>query len=552
MKQKLIAQSIAVLLGLLAINWVVNRFAMQWDLTQEKRYSLTSDSKQLLGSLEEPMEVYVFLENDKLPAAFKRLQQETRELLRQFERESGGKLSFTFENPVKNLTGEERQKTMLELQQRGITATNVRVKSKDGYSENVIFPGALINYGERQFPVQLLSGQGGQGDLNQSIELLEYRFANAIAKLKKDKVATVAFTAGHDELNASQLMDLRQSLGQNFIQSKSIDLAAQNLSPEEVDVLVVAKPKTEFSEQEKFKIDQFLMNGGRAIFAIDPMKMELDSLKTQWGGRNVAVDYKLNLDDMLFKYGVRLNRNLVRDLQSKPIPIIVDDNGQSQLFPWTFYPVITAEGGHITTENIPPVSLEFVSSIDTLKVPGLKKSVLLRSSENAGLVANPVLVDLEELRNPPPNSAFTQQNLPVAVLLEGEFTSIFQHRAAPMEVQLSRKDKSIPTAIAVIADGDVMQNTVLPNGENLPLGYDRNIGEQFGNKEFMLNLIDYLINPEHPLQARNKQYKIRLLNQTKAEEQKSKWQSLAVGLPLLLIGLFGMIFILWRKRKWGK
>jgi len=549
MKKWLITGTVVVFIGILAANWLASNFYLQADLTQEQRYSMAKETKQLLRNVEQPVEVFVFLESDQLPSAFKRLQQETRTLLRQFEQESNGQISFKFEDPIKNLTAEERQNTILELQERGISPTNVRVKTKSGFSENLVFPGALINFGEKQFPVQLLSGQRGQEDLNRSIELLEYRFANAIAKLQRDNIATVGFLQGHGELSPQQSLDLRQTLGDNFVRSRAIDLTVDTLLPQETPLLIVAKPTAAFSEADKFQIDQYIMHGGKVIFAIDAMKMELDSLKTTWGGRNVAVDYPLNLDDQLFKYGLRINKNLVRDLQSKPIPIIVDDTGQSELMPWTFYPVVSADQQHITTKNVSPISFEFVSSIDTLSIPGINTTVMLESSANTGLVANPVLVDLEELRNPPRQGAFTQQNLPLAVLLEGQFTSLYQYRSAQIDYPLQRQDQSTQTSICVISDGDILKNEILPNGETLPLGYDRGTGEQFGNKEFMMNLIDYMLDPYHPLQARNKEFQIRLLNQTKVDQQRANWQFMSIALPLILLAVLGVLFHVVRKRR---
>ncbi len=536
---------------ILAFNVLPRFFTTQIDLTEEKRYSLSPVTKELLQNMDEQMEVFVFLDNEQLPSAFKKLQKETRTLLRQFERESKGKISFKFENPLKGQTAKEQQETLYEIQQRGITPTNVRIKTKNGFNEELILPGALINFQDKQVPVQLLSGVRGQEDVNQSIELLEYRFANAISKLQLKQQPMIGFATGHGELSEIETEDLRYSLSKNLVASKTINLKKDELLPNEISALIIAKPRETFSEETKFKIDQYLMNGGKLVVALDAMKMELDSLSTRWGGRNVAVDYQLNLDDLLFKYGIRVNRNLVRDLQSKPIPLVIDENGQTELFPWTFYPVSSADENHVITQNIDPVSFEFVSGLDTLSVPDLSPTVLLKSSNDAGLVANPVLVDLQELRNPPPAGAFTQQNIPLAVLVEGNFPSLYQYRSAQAEISLERKDKSGKTAIAVVADGDIFKNTVIPNGESLPLGYDRNLGEQFGNQEFALNLIDYLLDDTHPLSARNKQFQIRLLNQIKAEQEKGKWQAVSMVLPLVCIGLFGLLFTWIRRRKFG-
>lgn len=542
-----------LLFVLVAFNAFVSRKSIQIDFTKEKRYTLTQSTENLLRNVNDPVQIYVFLQDEQLPSHFKRLQTATRSLLDNYRKISGGRVQYRFENPLKGFSAEEQNEILVDLQQRGISPTNVRIKTKNGFSENLIFPGALVEYGGKQFPVQLLTGQRGQSDINRSLELLEFNFANAISKLMSGGIGQVGFAQGNGELSGLETEDFRQALAYNYYQSRDLNLHEIDSIPQSVNVLVVAKPEQPFSEAEKFKIDQYIMNGGKVIWAIDMMKMNLDSLRTVWGGRNVAVDFNLNLDDQLFKYGARINRNFTRDLQSKPIPVVVDENGQTQLFPWTFFPVVSGGEDHITTENLNPVSLEFVSTIDTVGTPNIEKTILLESSENAGVVANPVLIDLEELRSPPPNSAFVLQNLPMAVLLEGEFSSLYEYRSAPVENwQQQRKDVSKPTKQVVISDGDVLRNTVLPNGQTLPLGFDKNLGEQFGNKEFLINLVDYLANENNVLEARNKQVEMRLLNQTKVEEQKGKWQLLSFLIPILFLTVICSLFYFIRKWRFAR
>ncbi len=550
-QRKLKIQVLIFIIVLIVVNVFSRRVHWQWDLTQDKRYTISDETKIILRNLTEPVDAYVFLQDENLPSAFKKLQQSTKNLLIQFEHESNGMLRFQFENPIKNQNTKQQNETILNLQSRGISPTNVRIKTKQGYSEQLIFPGALLNSGEIQFPVQLLSGQKGQQDINRSIELLEYQFINAISKLQRGYVPTVAFSQGHGELSPIETQDLRTALQYNFYSIKDTEVNENKPISDSIDLLIIAKANQEFTEAEKFSIDQFVMRGGKLIFAIDQMKMEIDSLKTVWGGKNVAVDLQLNLDDLLFTYGLRINRNLVRDLQSKPIPIVVDEQGQTQLMPWTFYPVVSSGDSSNIVKNIKPVSFEFVSSIDTLSNASFSAQVLLHSSENSGLVANPVYVTLEELRDPPPISSFSLQHLPLAVLMVGEFPSLYKFRGLPVDYTNHQKKSSEYTSVALIADGDVLKNTVLPNGEILPLGFDRATAQQFGNKEFLLNLIDLMMNPNHPLEARNKDYTIQLLNQTKAETERSKWQFLAFFYPILSILLFAMVVYFMRKRKYA-
>ncbi|MBX2844676.1 MAG: gliding motility-associated ABC transporter substrate-binding protein GldG [Saprospiraceae bacterium] len=522
----------------------------RFDLTEEKRYTISESTKDILRNVNEPVDIYVFLQNQNLSADFKRLQKSTRDLMQTFKRTSRGQVQFTFEDPLKGLGPQERQQTLIDLQQRGVVATNARIKTKDGFTENLIFPGALINSERGQIPVNFLLGGGGRDALERSIELLEYNFANAVNKVTGSDYPEVAFIQGHGELNALQTNELSKALAQNYIRPKQLDLPSIDTIPSATDLVIIAKPTKAFSEADKFKIDQYVMNGGKALWMVDMMKMKLDSLQQRWGGSNVAVDFELNLDDILFKYGVRINRNLVRDLQSKPIPIVIDENGQTELLPWTFFPLSAGKNDHITVKNITPVSLEFVSGIDTLRNPNLEKTVLLSSSVNSGLVANPVLVDLEELRNPPPNAAFALQNIPVAVLLEGRFSSVFENRPTPVEDwSTPRKNSSLTTQQVVIADGDLAANPVLPDGQTLPLGYDRSLRETFGNQEFLLNVIEYMVNERNALEARNKEVKLRLLNRTKVEEEKSQWQFTAIGLPIIFFAMFGFLYNFIRRRR---
>lgn len=549
---KLILQSLVVLFLVILINGFVSRSGYQYDFTKEKRFTLTQSSKQVLSSLDEDVNIYVFLEGNNLSTDFKRLQTATKDLLQQYKKVSRGKIRIQFEDPLKGLTKEEKKQTLIDLQRRGITPRNIRIKTKTGYSENLIFPGALIDYKGKQFPVMLLSGQRGRDAVNRSIELLEYKFGNAISKLQLEQTPMVVFAQGNDELSPLETRDLRESLAQNFYRTADIDLTKVDSIPSSINLLVIAKPEKPFTKTEKFKIDQFVMNGGKTLWAIDMMKMNLDSLKMRWGGKNVAVDFNLNLDDQLFKYGTRINRNLVRDLQSKPTPVVIDESGQTKLFPWTFFPIISGKEEHLITKNISPIGFDFVSSIDTIGTPNVKKTVLLTSSENAGLVANPVLVDLQELRNPPPPSAFPLKNIPVAVLLEGKFRSLFKHRSTPVENwQATRKDQSILTKMVVLSDGDVLRNEISPKGQVFPLGFDRSLGEQFGNKEFLLNVIDYLVSDNNVLEARNKQVELRLLNQTKVEAEKGKWQLIAFVIPLSFILLVSLLFYFIRKSRFN-
>ncbi len=542
---------IALLLVLL--NAFLNNTFFRIDLTKEKRFTLSESGISTVERLEEPVDVFIFLQNKNLPSGFKRLQRATRDLLTDLNVHAKGKIYFEFEDPLDGLSGEERLQQLTDLRKRGIIPTNARIKTKDGIIEKLIFPAALINYKDRQIPVQLLAGDRGQEDLNRSIELLEYQIVSALNKVQNDEPPKVAFLEGHGELSREATFDLEERLYQNFYQVGRFNPDELDSIPKDLDLIIVARPTKPFSEIDKFKIDQYVMNGGKMMWLIDPMKMNLDSLRYQWGGTNVAVDFDLNLDDILFKYGVRLNRNLVRDLQNKPIPVVVDERGQTRLLPWAFYPLISPSSDHIIGQNTDPLSLEFASSLDMLNVKGIEPTVVLSTSDKGGVVANPVLVSLEELRRPPDAANFARQNIPIGVLLEGEFPSVYKNRASPLENwQNPRKDVSSPTKMLVIADGDIAKNEVLPDGQTLPLGFDRSLRQQFGNKAFLMNAVEYLTFENNVLEARNKQVELRLLNRNKAEQERTKWQFLNIGLPVIFILFFGFIYNYLRRRKYTR
>jgi len=536
---------------LIALNISFSNSNKRWDLTEEKRFTLSESTKTIAGNLDKNVEIYVFLEDKDLPSGFKRLQQATRDILSDIKSSSKSKVRVYFENPLEGLSNEEREQTRIDLVQRGVVATDIELKTKDGSIKKQVFPYALINYDDKQIPVNLLSGSRGQEDLNRSIALLEYKFANALSKISDTELPIIGWLKGHGELEDLEIYDLQKSLFEQYFLSQNIDLDSMAVLPQELDALVIARPTQPLSEAHKFSIDQYMMNGGKTLWAVDVMKMNLDSLKTEWGGRNVAVDFDLNIDDILFNSGVRINRDLLRDLQSKPVPIVVDESGQSRLLPWTLYPLLSGND-HPITSNIDPVSIEFGSSIDVLERPGIESTVLLQSSSQAGVVANPVLVDLDELANPPDPALFGRQNIPMAVLLEGSFTSLYKNRATPDGFTGQRRDKSPESGrMIVVADGDIARNPVLPGGQTLPLGYDRALRENFGNKAFMQNALEYLVYGDEVLQSRNKEVELRLLNRTKVESEKGKWQVLNMALPISFILLFGLIFYLLRKRRYS-
>ena len=360
-------------------------------------------------------------------------------------------------------------------------------------------------------------GQGPQEALNNSIILLEYKFAKAIKNLIRNRKPQVAFLEGHGELGDQEIDDLARSLSE-FYELVRHDLAKELFIPKEYDVVVVAKPDTFFKESDKYKIDQYIMRGGKVLWFLETLHAEMDSLR----GRNVFIPqpYRLNLEDQLFKYGVRVNNNLIQDLVCNPIPLVIGYQGdvlQTQIYPWYFFPLLTSSGDHPIVKNMDAVAAQFVSSIDTVGAKDIRKTVLLHSSQYTKLVFDPVRVNLGILKNPPDEAQFNKPYQAAAVLLEGEFESVFENRLAATTLRMidtvqdhSFKERSIPTKMIIVADGDIIRNDMTRDGLAYPLGYDKYSDQTFANKDFILNALEYLIDDSKLIETRAKEIKLRM------------------------------------------
>ena len=396
--------------------------------------------------------------------------------------------------------------------------------------------------------------------LNNSISLLEYKLANAIDKLDRTfRQPLIAFVEGHGELTRQQTEDIETKIAP-FYDSGRIDLDSVGaLSAEKVAILVIAKPLIEFSEKEKFKIDQYIMRGGKVMWLIDKLNVNLDSLRGK--KHYVPYDLPLNLDDQLFKYGVRVQPNLVLDLRCSPIPLVIgqqNNNAQTELFPYFYHPIIIPETNHPIAKNLEGINLFYPSSIDTLKTKTpVKKTILLQSSEYSRVQYSPVRLDFEILRYDPVPEKFNMPHQPVGVLLEGEFPSLYEGRVSQeMSEQFSKVGlepiyRSQPTKMLVVSDGDIIKNTFDPQRNAFrPAGYNPFNKYQFANRDFILNAIEYLMDDDGVITARSKEVKLRLLNKVKAEKEKTFWQLFNIVLPLAFLALFGFLYNFFRKRRY--
>lgn len=553
--------NLALVIGIaIFLNVLGNVFYGHLDMTEEKRFTLTEPTRDLLNSLEEVVYVEVLLEGE-FPAGFKRLQKEVGELLDDFRSESGY-IDYEFFNPLEGSL-EERNATVKKLGEEGIGPTRLEVRDVDGSSEQLIYPFAKVHYKGRTAAVDLLEEGPGLGTaaqerhLNNSISLLEYKFANAIQKLLTGHREVIAFTTGHGELRDLERQDFVNTL-RAYYDVGIFNLDSATYIPQDVKVLIVAKPRFEFQERDKFLIDQYVMNGGKVIWLIDPLNVSLDSLRMT--GSYVPFDYPLNLEDQLFKYGARVNTDMVLDMQCSPIPIQVDATGTLDMKQWFYHPIVISESKHPIVKSLDGVNLDFPASIDTVrtKTP-VKKTVLLHSSNNSRIQPNITRLNFEILRYPPEPEKFNKPHQPVAVLLEGTFPSLYENRVTEgMLAGLNKlgqefKTESVPTKMIVVSDGDVAKNLIADHETRqvMPLGYNRFAKYQFANKEFLVNAVEFLRDRNGIIEARSKEVKLRLLDTVRAESEQSKWQFINIVLPLVFLGLFGFGYNWFRRRKYA-
>ena len=548
---------------ILFVNILANSFYTQLDLTEEKRFTLTKPTRELLRGLDDRIYIQVLLEG-QFPAGFKRLQTATREMLDDF-RSVTGYIDYQFEDPLEGSPEEvkARQKALLE---DGVAPVNLRVNEQGESKQQLIYPVAILHYGQREVSVNLLENQSPtlvpEEVVNNSVSLLEYKFANAIKKLKANARPAILFTRGHGELDELQTTDLERSLHQFYDTDRiSLDSVVQ-IKPEVCALLIVAKPRGAFSERDKFKIDQYVMQGGKVLWLIDRLNAELDSLRG--AAHFVPGDYPLNLEDMLFKYGVRIQPDLVLDMESSKIPLqvgVVGNAPQFQLFDWPYYPTVLPVGEHVVVKNLDRVELKFCSSMDTIRTKtAVKKTVLLQSSRYSRLQFSPIDLNFGMLRTEPRPEHFNKGPQTVGVLLEGVFPSNFENRVSEemltglQQAGVNYRNASVENRMMVFSDGDIMANYIRnrENKEWFPLGFNRYENTTYANKELMLNAIEYLIDATGVIEARSREVKLRLLDSVRAQDEKGRWQAVNLGLPLVLLGLFGAVFFWRRRRKYAQ
>lgn len=544
-------------MGLLIVNIFTQSIYQRFDLTNDKRYTLSEATLESIKDVDSPILIDVFLEGEGFPTEFKRLQTETRQILEEFSAYNSN-INFKFINPIED--DATRQQNINLLAQRGLTPMQLSVQESGKTSQEVIFPWALASYGDVTTKIQLIKNKIGASQqelVSNSVQHLEYAFADGFSKLINPKRRKIAVLRGNGQLENKYIADFVTTLRDYyFIAPFTLDSVASN--PQETlkkikdyDLIISAKPTKAFTEQEKLVLDQYTMNGGKSLWMIDAVAMETDSLYNP-EGKSYAVTRDLNLTDFFFKYGVRINPVLVNDLYSAPITLANGDGSQAQFnqLPWFYTPLINSENNHPIIKNINLVKLDFANQIDTLKTANnaIKKTILLQSSLLSKLDGTPREISLEMATVEPKPEQYSKGNQTVGVLLEGEFTSVYNNRVKPFKLE-NDITKSTPSKMIVIADGDIIKNDVGRNGPQ-ELGFDKWTGQTYGNKEFLLNSVNYLLDDNGLINIRSKDLSVAFLDQQRISEEKTKWQVLNIALPLALLAIFGLGFNYFRRKKY--
>ncbi len=555
-KKKDLLHLVLVLIAVVLVQVFAQFFFTRIDFTKEKRFTLSATTEEILRNLKEPVKVTVYLEGD-FPAGFKRLRSATKDLLGDYKAYTGSNLQFEFIDPAADKNQQEQQAFFEELYNKGIEPTNLSVKQEGGLTQKLIFPAAMVSFNGREIPVKLLQtriGLNPEEVLNNSIQNLEYAFTSAIKKVTAGGKPRVALTEGHGELTDLELQDAMQALSEGYEVGR-VDLKEITWEGlKKIKLLIIPKPNEEFTELEKFKIDQYLMQGGKVFWAVEQVHAELDSMQ-QGNGEQLAFPKKLNLDDQLFKYGIRINYDLVGDMNCMQIPLNVGNiagEGQIQMVPWLFYPIIMPFSNNPIVKNLEGIKTEFINTIDTIAVEGLRQEVLLTTSPFSRKLNTPTLISLNMVEQTPDPKTFQSEPKPVCVLVEGKFTSIFKNRMLPEGIPASAFiPESNFTKMVVFSDGDVLRNQIsATDGSVFSLGYDRYTQQTFGNKTFLLNLADYLTNDAELIRLRSKEIKLRLLDKAKIVEEKLTWQLINMLFPIVLIVVFGIFQHIYRKRRY--
>jgi gliding-associated putative ABC transporter substrate-binding component GldG len=552
-------KSLVLIIGVLLIaNVIGNMFFHRFDLTSDKRYTLSETSLNIIEQVKEPLSVKIYMQGE-LPAEFKRLQQETQQLLEEFQAYNEN-IVFTFVNPLEN--EDSSMDNIKELYRKGLTPVNITVDDKGKQSQAMVFPWAIATYNDKEVNIPLLKNKMGSSTTEKvigSVQNLEYSIADALNKITTDKQKKIAVIKGNGELKdvfmAKFLLQIRESyhIGPFTLDSVAKSPIARLEALEKYDLAIIAKPTETFSDSEKQVLDQFIINGGKTLWLVDQVSAEMDSLYNP-SGSTLAYPRDLNLNDMFFKYGFRINPDVVKDEQGSPIKLATGEQGsatQFQEFNWKFAPLVYPESKHPIVKNLGGIKFDFANPIDTLK-NGIKKTILLKSSRYSKKIGTPVEVNLDIVaEETSPNHYINTGNIPLAILLEGSFHSVFENRVLSFD-QKTFEASGNKSKMIVISDGDLIKNQLDKNYQPVELGYDQRSGNLYDNKDFLLNCVNYLLDDTGLINIRSKDLDLPLLDKEKVYENYNLTQVITIGLPILILVLFGLHFTYLRKRKYGK
>lgn len=541
----------ATVVGVVLVNIIASKYFFRIDLTEEKRYTISEASKEVLKSLDDQVYIEVYLEGD-FPPNYKRLQKSVKETINELKAFGGNNIQFEFIDPTAETDEGKKNRFLSQLVRKGIQPTQLVSNEGDAQTQKVIFPGAIVKYGVREIPVMLLKGNRGEGEeqmLNQSIENIEYELITAIKEITTMEKKRVALLYGHGEVDSIKTMDIVKELSEFYDVSRVNLSTVPNLS--KYDAIIMAKPTQKFDDESKLKIDQFVVNGGKALFFIDAVNIKLDSLKENG---SLAYPYKLNIDDLFFRWGVRVNPNLVQDVSSTRIAVNVGNVGNQPkyvLMPWRFSPLIMSfpEKNPIV-KNMDALLCNFVGTLDTVKAKGIVKTPLAFTSKYTKVVGAPVEISLNEMKAKPKPEDYKAKNQMVSCLLEGKFSSSYAYRPLFQENYPGIVNQNKESKILFVADGDFISNDFDQVKQRIiPVGMNKYTLETHANRDFVVNALNYMLDSKGLINIRNKVITLRPLDKVKIEKEKQKWQILNVVVPIVLVLILGIFKFQWRRRK---
>jgi ABC-2 type transport system permease protein len=555
-----------LLLVLVGLNWVAASWHYRLDLTAEKRYTLSNATRNMLARVDEDIEIDFFLEGD-LKSGIRKLSKGAQELLQEFNEYSGGKIRVHAFDPLAVRDDSAKAQFLDSLRRLDIQPMTQVSQSKKGeaQSQRVIIPGAILRYKNSIYPIDLLKGvqrasKDGQPEeqlYTNAETLLEYKFGSAIDRIIRQKVPVIGYVMGNGEPLDYRVYSLIQGLRSSY-RFGIVALDSMAVIPDSYNVLIIVKPTKKFTDREKLTLDQYLLHGGQLIWAVDNLYAEMDSLSLN--RQTVAYDRGLELEDLFFRYGVRINQDLVEDMQCIKLNMVVGMQGgkpQFDLLSWPYFPLLNGSLSHPISKNLDPVYSKFANSVESVNSPGIAKTVLLQTSDNARTVSTPAMISLESVKQAMESGMFKRANIPVAMLLEGKFRSLYANRVSRAMVdslsgfyhQPFLPEATTASRVVVCADADIVMNDMV-EGRPLPLGYSKDNDYTFANESFIDNCVEFLVNPSGILETRAKDYTLRLLDPAKVEKDRPFWQFINIGLPLILVVLGGYLYQLLRKKRY--